>query len=136
VYYWKKKKNTKECALVRLKTLYLYNNEEMSERDYVISKKEITDRLDFINKRLEELNTLEHSLESMNDKEFIELSSYFIVTQNLINRKVPFKSLINKIDEQTLKNFLRNIIKCVLIKDGRVISITFNNESTHKFIYK
>jgi DNA invertase Pin-like site-specific DNA recombinase len=131
-----KEKNTKECALVRLKTLYLYNNEEMSERDYVISKKEITDRLDFINKRLEELNTLEHSLESMNDKEFIELSSYFIVTQNLINRKVPFKSLINKIDEQTLKDFMRNIIKCIFIKDGRVISITFNNESTHKFIYK
>lgn len=134
-HYLNKERESKERALNRLKTLYLYGDSNMSEREYVTSRRTIVDRIEEIDARLKELDELEHNPQTIDDTEFIERASYFLIAQNLLTRRQPFIDLICNLDEKSLKTFFNNIISEIRIKDGQVISITFKNQSVHTFIY-
>lgn len=45
-------KRKKERALVRLKKLYLYSDDAISEKDYLLEQKQLVDSIESINKRL------------------------------------------------------------------------------------
>ena len=49
---------------------------------------------------------------------------------------IEFDKLIRKIDPQIVKEFIGAVIKKIVIKDGRVVSICFKNGLEHKFLYK
>ena len=127
----------KERALDRLKSLYLYNDEAISERDYLIEKKSLTDAIDKIDKRLEELERNSSHHFTLTDEEFMAKASVFIVTNQLQGKRfINAERLLRQIDTHIVKEFLNSVVQKIVIKDGRVLSIRFKNGLEHKFLYK
>lgn len=63
--------------------------------------------------------------------------SYYIMANKLIeDRYIDYEKYIRTIDPSIPRSFLRQIIDHIVVNDGRVISITFKNGSTHTFTYK
>lgn len=129
-------KRKKERALARLKSLFLYNDEAISEREYLLEKKSLEDSISVIDNRLEEI---EHSSShfSLTDDEFMTKASVFIMTHQLQNKRfIDFAKLIKKIDSHVIKEFINSVVQKIVIKDGLVASIRFKNGLEHKFLYK
>lgn len=130
-------KRKKERALSRLKSLYLYNDEAISERDYLLEKKSLEDAIKKIDKRLEEIERSSSKHFSLTDDEFMAKASIFIMTHQLQNKRfIEFDKLIKKIDPQIVKEFVNSVVQKIVIKNGRVTSIRFKNGLEHKFLYK
>lgn len=130
-------KRKKERAINRLKTLYLFNDEELPEKEYFIERKALTDELERIDNRLNELEKDMSSAFSISDDDFMAKASYFIMSQQLLTKRyVNFDTLIRKIDSKIIKDFINSVIKKIVILDGKVISILFKNGIEHKFLYK
>lgn len=126
----------KETALNRLKALYLYAEEKTSEADFLIERERIMGELTGIEARLAELKRQESNWVVSND-EFVKKASYFIMVEKLLDgRYVDYEKYIRRIDPSIPRNFLNNIISQIIVDNGRVISISFKNGMTHRFIYK
>lgn len=127
----------KERALDRLKSLYLYNDEAISERDYLVEKKSLTDSIDKIDKRLEDIERNSSHHFTLTDEEFMAKASVFIVTNQLQGKRfIDAEKLLRQIDTHVVKEFLNSVVQKIVIKDGRVLSIRFKNGLEHKFLYK
>lgn len=130
-------KRKKERALARLKTLYLYNDSDMPETEYFIERKAITNDLEQIDARLEEIEKNASASFSISDEDFISKASYFIMSQQLLTKRyVNFDTMIRKIDTKIIKDFVNSVIKKIVILDGKIISIRFKNGIEHKFLYE
>lgn len=117
-------KRKKERALARLKTLYLYSDSDMPETEYFIERKTITDDLEQIDARLEEIEKNASASFSISDEDFIAKASYFIMSQQLLTKRyVNFDTMIRKIDTKIIKDFVNSVIKKIVILDGKIISI-------------
>ena len=126
-----------ERALSRLKSLYLYSEEDMSERDYIIEKNSLSESLDKVNARLDELEAGFTSQFSISDEELIAKASYFIMSQKLLDKRfVDYKRLLKETDPKILKDFINSVSSNFCIKNGRIESITFKNGIIHEFVYK
>lgn len=130
-------KRKKERALSRLKSLYLYGENDMPETEYFIERKTLMDDLKQIDERLEELEKDVSTSLSISDADFMAKASYFIMSQQLVTKRyVNFDTLIRKIDPKVIKEFVNSVIKKIVILDGRITSIFFKNGIEHKFLYK
>lgn len=124
-------------ALTRLKSLYLYSEEEMSEREYIIEKNNLAEQLEKVNARLDEISKDISSQFSLTDEEFLEKASYFIITQRLADKRfVDYKRLLMETDPRILKDFINSVSSNFCIKNGKIMSITFKNGIIHEFVYK
>ncbi len=129
-------KRKKERALARLKTLYLYNDDTISEKDYLIERKQITDELERIDKRLNELERDALTSFTVSDDEFMQKATYFIMSQQLTSKRfIDFVSIVRNIDTTMVKDFINSVIKKIVIDDGKITSILFKNGIEHKFMY-
>lgn len=129
------RRRKKEIALTRLKTIYLYGEEETSEKDFIIEREKIVNEITEIEARLAELHKEEHD-DLISNEVFIQKASYFIMVRNLLDdRYIDYEKYIRKIDPIIPRNFLTTIIQKIEISNGRVVSITFKNNMTHRFIY-
>lgn len=127
----------KERALDRLKSLYLYNDEAISERDYLVEKKSLTDSIDKIDRRLEEIERNSSHHFTLTDEEFMAKASVFIVTNQLQGKRfIDAEKLLRQIDTRVVKEFINSVVQKIVMKDGRVLSIRFKNGLEHKFLYK
>ncbi len=125
-----------ERALNRLKTLYLYSDDAMSERDYVLQQKELTDKLEATDNRISEIDADAASGSNMSDEEFLAKASYFLLSQELEGkRNIDYVKFITSADPTILKDFIKNVTTNFCIKDGKVISILFKNGIEIKFFY-
>lgn len=130
------RRRKKETALNRLKALYLYGDEETSEKDFIIEREKIMSELTEIEARLSELQREEVD-GPVSSAEFIQKAAYFIMVEKLLDdRYVDYEKYIRRIDPSVPRNFLQNIIEQIEIDDGKVVSISFKNGMTHKFFYK
>lgn len=130
-------KRKKERALSRLKSLYLYTDDSISEREFLTEKKSIIDSIKTIDSRLEEIEKNSSRQFTLTDEEFMAKASMFIMTQQLQEKRfIDFEKLIRKIDPKIIKEFVNSVIQKIVIKDGKVISIRFKNGLEHKFLYK
>jgi len=130
-------KRKKERALARLKSLYLYNDDAISERDYIIEKKSLDDSIATIDARLEEIERASSSHFNLSDDEFISKASIFIMTNQLQDKRyIDFEKLIRNIDPKIIKDFINSVVQKIVIKDGKVMAIRFKNGLEHKFLYK
>lgn len=130
-------KRRKERALARLKAIYLYNDEALTETEYVIEHKAITDELQKIDSRLEEIEKNASAAFSISDEDFMAKASYFIMSQQLLTKRyVNFETMIRKIDPKIIKDFINSIVKKIVIQDGKILSILFKNGIEHKFLYR
>ena len=130
-------KHRLERALNRLKTLYLYSEESMSESDFIIEQSKLSKSLEDINDRLEAIEISAANAASITDDEFMAKASYFIMTQQLLDKRfVDYEKFIRRIDPQIVKEFLRSVVSNFCIKNGRIESILFKNGIQHQFFYK
>jgi len=126
-----------ERALSRLKSLFLYSEDTMAEKDYIVERKQILDSLEDVNARLEEVERTAAASLSLSDDEFLAKASYFIMAQQLQDKRfVDYEKFIRKIDPQIVKDFINSIVQNFCIKDGRIVSILFKNGIEHQFVYK
>ncbi|MFQ9053086.1 MAG: hypothetical protein ACLR5H_07860 [Oscillospiraceae bacterium] len=110
--FWRRNAGRKERALDRLKSLYLYNDEAISERDYLVEKKSLTDSIDKIDKRLEEIECNSSHHFTLTDEEFMAKASVFIVTNQLQGKRfIDAEKLLRQIDTRVVKEFLNSVIQ-------------------------
>lgn len=129
------RKRKHEIALNRLKTLYLYGDSEMAEKDFIIEQKRIMDQINEIDEALHSMKDEDDG--PLADDEFIEKASYFIMVQKLLDdRTVDYEKYIRRIDPMVPRAFLRSVISKITVEDGRVASIEFKNGMVHTFSYK
>ena len=123
-------------ALERLDHLYLYSDNPISEREYVIRKQQILDCLQEINETLG-MTSQEHWTRIVSDNEFIRQASSFILTQKLSDRQyIYYDTLAESIQPEILKNFFLSLLDSVILKDGLPQTIVFRNGLCHTFTYK
>lgn len=124
-----------ENAMNRLKALYLYGDEELPEKDYIIERKKILDDLAQIDEQLAMLQ--ENDIDEGITDEFIEKASYFVMVEKLLDgRYVDYEKYIRNIEQGVARNFIKSIITDITAWDGKIISIKFKNGIEHKFVYK
>ena len=126
-----------ERALNRLQSAYLYSDDAMPEKDYVLKRKELTDKLAEIDGRISEIDERLSPVTSMTDEEFMAKASYFILSQELQNkRQLDYVSFISKADPSIVKEFIKNVTTNFCIKNGQIVSIRFKNGIELQFFYK
>lgn len=132
----RKEKQKAERALERLTNLYLYSDDAMSEKEYIIEKEKLIENLESINERIG-LENPDTWNQSVSDEIFVQRASEFIISQNLSGRNyINYKRLASSVDADVLKTFLRGIIDSISVMDGRICSIVFKNGLSHSFIYR
>lgn len=123
-------------ALDRLNDLYLYSDDSISEREYLVRKQQITDRLQEINEAIGMMSQ-EPWMRTMNDEEFIRQASSFILTQKLADKQyIYYENLAESLDPEILKNFFVSILDSIILRDGRPETVVFRNGLSHTFTYK
>lgn len=126
-----------ERALKRLNAIYLYGDEEIPGKDFILDRKSITDSLQQIVDRLKELDAAAVFDVSLSDDEFMEKASQFILTQQLLDkRSVNYEKFIRKIDPRIVKDFFNETVSNFCIKDGLTTSILLKNGIELRFCYK
>ena len=126
-----------ERALKRLNAIYLYGDEELPGKDFILDRKSITDSLQQIDDRLKELDAAAVFDVSLSDDEFMEKASQFILTQQLLDkRSVNYEKFIRKIDPRIVKDFLNETVSNFCIKDGLTTSVLLKNGIELRFCYK
>lgn len=129
-------KRKKERALSRLKSLFLYSEDAMSEKDFILQSEEIASDLSKIDKRISEIKQAEAAKASISDDEFISRASIFIITNNLTEKRyIDFDKLRHSVTSEILKDFVQKVISKIVIKSGRITEISFMNGISLKFEY-
>ena len=120
-----------ERALDRLKKLFLFDDEGMSEKEFLIQQKELKDKLQEINKKLK----VSKGSTLSDISEFQKLSNLIILKELTMFKQIDIKELLNVIEKEVLRDFFISLIKEIVVKDGKVISILFHNGIINRFIY-
>lgn len=124
-------------ALERLKTLYLYADTNLSEKEYLLEQKKLTDAIANVDSRLQEVTGHSPDYYTISNEEFINKASTFIIAQQLLNKRyISYEKLVLKIDAKIIKEFINKTCQNFCIKDGKIISICFKNGIEHKFLYQ
>ena len=120
----------------RLRNLYLYSEDAMSEKEYILERTRLTEKLEEINEEIGMMQSDEWQ-QSVSDEMFIARASEFIIAQKLTDRNyVNYKRLAKSVDAEVLHSFVTSIIDSIIIQDGKVQRITFKNGLSHTFIFK
>lgn len=123
-------------ALDRLNDLYLYSENSISEREYLVRKQQITDCIQEINDTIEAIAKENHE-QSIDDNEFIKQASTFILNQKLADRQyVCYTKLAETLSPETLKAFFSSIIDSIIMRAGKIETVIFRNGLSQTFIYK
>lgn len=129
----KKEKVKFERAMQRLEDLYLFDDETMSEKDYIIKKKKLNEKLQELNNKLSELGTTV----DVSELNLIKEVSNFMLSKELLSAEyIDYKTLLLNVGREQLKDFVNTIIDKVLVKDKQVLNIKFKNGLEAKFLYK
>lgn len=134
----KSEKKKIERALKRLEDLYLFSDDGISEKNYLIKKQDLEKRIGSINDKIKK-RSVERSRELPgHDLNFIKKASQYLLAHNLINNKaINYNKLVKMIDKQLLQDFMQCVIKKITVEEDKTISsIEFVNGITHRFIYR
>lgn len=134
----KAEKKKLERALKRLEDLYLFSDESMSEKDFLIRKHDLDSKINEVNNKIKK-RSIEFSRELPgHDLNFIKKATQYLLAQNLVgDRPIKYNKLVKVIDKKLLQDFMQSIIKKVTVREDKTItSIEFVNGITHRFIYR
>lgn len=132
----KAEKTKQENALKRLDDLFLYDENALSQKDFLLKRNEITAKLDELNSQIQEVKAEENNY--IDNKEFSlqAKASFYIITQLIGNSKnIDVRYLLENVDKSTIKDFISSIISEVSVDHKRIHYITFKNGLTHHFEY-
>ncbi|SUY47061.1 putative resolvase [Clostridium putrefaciens] len=103
----KKEKAKYERALERLESLYLFDDEAISEKDYIVKKNKIYDQLNEINGKFEELS----SYSNVSELNLMKEISSFMLSKELLNYEyINYKNLVLNTGRGISKEFVTTII--------------------------
>ena len=118
-----------------MQELYLYSDSAISEKDFIIRKKEITDRIDAVGNQLGLISRGENS--TLSDEDFIRMASHLLIVSQLKDKAyVYYRNLAASTSPEVLKEFIHSIIDSIYLLDGHVSRLVFRNGLTHNFIWK
>lgn len=124
-----KNKSKFERALTRLDDLYLFDDNAMSEKDYIIKKNSITEKLKEINDKLKNTSSNTQSDNILIDKMlFTELSK-------ILKDEINYRKMIDDIGREKLKEFVNELFSSITVKDKKILNIKLKNELEINFIY-
>lgn len=123
----RKRRQQYETALGRLRSLYLYSDGGMSEKDYIIEQQKIAVDLEATERRMAELTAA--GIGGIDDpEELLEQASYFIMAQKLLSDDyIDYTKYISKVDPTVPRAFIRAVVKEIVVRDGEVESIDFQS---------
>lgn len=127
-----------ERAIQRLKTLYLYSEDAMPEKDFIRENTALTESLAKVNERIEELDAAAGEIDILDgdDEAFMQQASFLVITEELLSRRhVNYEKVIRVLDKRTLKNFINSIVQNFCIFDGKVTEINFKNGLKVRFLH-
>lgn len=133
----KKEQQKLERAMERLKRLYMYSEDSISEQEYITERNRISEAYEDIEMRLSEISTCERTERSITDQDFIRQATAFIISKKLSGSSyINYRRLAANTDVQILKDFFNSIIDSITINsNGQIGSIVFKNGLLHRFIY-
>ncbi|HBJ1648884.1 TPA: recombinase family protein [Clostridium botulinum] len=132
-----KEKEKYNRAFERLQSLYLFSDDAMSEKDFLVQKLKLTEKLDEVNKKIDLINEENSNTVTYDDISFLKKTSNFMINNELMNKKfINFKTMVMTMDKQLIKDFINTIIDKIEIKNGKVATIHFKNGIINNFIYK
>lgn len=114
-------------ALKRLEDLYLFDDESMSNKDYLLKKKEITTKIKTLESELKQ--------EVLIDEVEIDNELIGIVLSQIILNKVDNKKAIELLTREVLKDFFNSFLKEIIILDKQITGISFKNGLNIGFSY-
>lgn len=130
-------KRRRERAMKRLMSAYLYDETAMPEKDFIVERKRLLDSISEIDERIAALDKSISNSFDLTDEEFMERASYFIVSQQLMDRRfVNYEAFIRAADPKIVRDFVTSVIQNFCILDGKITTITFKNGVEHKFVYR
>lgn len=130
------RKRKLETALSRLNALFLYDDEAMPEKDFIVERTNIERQLAETDKRIAELAATGLS-SSEDSSDFLKKASYFIMVNKLIeDASVDYEKLVRTLDPAAIRDFVLSIVQEVEATDGKITAITFRNGTVHRFKYK
>lgn len=123
-------------ALKRMKSLFLYGDEDIDKTSFLKEQRELKDDIKRQEAILARYESTDRTLDEMNEDEFEAKASYVIMAKMLTGEFDPSYDIVCKtLDPMVLQRFFKSIIDKVGIVDGRVSWIRFRNGITHKFMY-
>lgn len=123
-------------ALERLKKLFLFEDDAMSEKEYLMSKRELEGTLSDIENELSALET-DATDTKYDDMSFISTASGFLIAHQIASGEhINYRELACAVDAKVLKDFANSVIERIVLLDGRVASIEFKNGLVHEFLYR
>lgn len=134
----KNEKRKLERALNRLEDLYLFSEDSMSEKNYLIKKQEIDKKINDANNKIKK-RSMEFSKDIPgHDLNFIKKATQYLLAQNLVgNKPINYNKIVKMADKNLLRDFMKCVIKSITVEeDKRISSIEFINGITHRFIYR
>lgn len=125
-----------ERALERLKKAFLFDDQAMSEKEYLETKLSLeTERIAAEN-RMKDLNEATFSTDA-GELAFIKSASSFLLAHQIqTGEHIQYSDFAPLVGDETMKEFLNLVIERIVIQNGRPVEITFNNGLTHKFLYR
>ena len=128
-----KERNIK--ALERLKRLFLFDDDAMSEKEYLETKQWLEVRNAQIENELAEIRA--DSAADTAGTAFMASASSFLVAHSINQADhIDYKDLAPVVGDDALQDFVRSVIDHIVILDGQADAITFKNGMVHKFIRK
>lgn len=123
-------------ALDRLTNLYLYDDNAMSEREYIVQRTKLSESLDEIAEQIG-FATSDAWQQSLTDEVFLRRTSEFVLAQKLTDRaSICYRRLAMTVDNNVLKTFIASIIDSIVVLDGRVKTIVFRNGLSRTFVFR
>lgn len=124
-------------ALTRLQNLFLFDENAMSEKDFIVTKKQLQDTLDTINVKLRALERPDQEGTSLTDMSYLSKSTAILLLSSLTAKEpADIRSLEIALGKESIKSFINHSISDILFKDGMIQSIEFKNGIRHTFVYK
>jgi DNA invertase Pin-like site-specific DNA recombinase len=115
-----------ERALSRLKELYLYGDEAITRDEYVAEKQKLVNKLKSAPRRAPEKDTTHLS---------ITIKSKALGGILMSHEPITYARLLTAVDDRTVHDFLKAIIRRIDTSKNGISSITFANGIKHEFIY-
>lgn len=125
----------KELALRRLKSVFLYGEQEFPQSDFIRENKQLMDDIERIDQQIEDITDSEVTTSAL-DKAFIEKSSYFIMVEHILSAdKDDPMSFIRAVDTTVVKTFVKAIIRKIVVTGGQITEVQFRNGLSLEFNY-
>jgi len=122
-------------ALERLEELYLYSDDSMPQKDYLIRCRTLSTEID---KFTQESNLLQKGsifMTSISDEQFLNKATHLLFNKAINTGNIDFQELAMNSGNKILKDFINTVIKNIVVLDGHITQIEFVNASIHSFRY-